>query len=310
MESRAYLLAGIGVTLSLAAVFLASGVTIPPDRLIVPDRELLTASLELIPAIALIILSNYVLRWTSASLRIRAALWTINVAIVLLASILLRIDPVTAAFLAGAVVGGIVMILAEDECKLRRWTMITSSKGVAFAIIFVLLLWAGKQVAPALKPVVINKIVDLALAGTGTPQTGIDVNEIVPPGVTPQERQEIVASIERSIPNWSQLSDAQRQQIIQQYLQQYLGIKEGIRRALEKGLRKPDKTALRQAVIQQIDTMPVFKMLFDNLYYVFAFVGTMLYSIVTLFAEPLAYLLAWLLDFILALRRDASRQQS
>jgi len=296
MEDR-YVLAIFAVILVVGAAFLARGIEIPPESVLVPDISIIQDALAIVPSIAMILLAILLIRWSDADRKKRLAYWGIAVVVGVLSVYILAVDPIVSAFITSTVVGGFLAIWTEDPCKKGVWHVVSSPKSIGFVLVLIMLTSYGSSISAELQPAFINKIMEIAISGAGT-GTALDVNQIVPPGITPEERAEIIASVERSVPNWDALTPEQQQRIIDQYLQQYLGIKEGIRNALAKSIRNPDREQLRKAVIQQIQSMPIFRTILQNTQYIFAFVGTMLYSIVSLFAEWIAFIVGVLLNLV------------
>ncbi len=296
MENR-YVLAIFAVILVVSAVFLVKGIEIPPESILVPDISIVQSALALVPSMAMLLLAVLLLRWSDTDRKKRLAYWGITVIVGVLSVYILAIDPVVSVFIVATILGGFLAVWTEDPCKKGVWHVVSSPKSVGFVLALIMLTSYGASISAELQPALVNKIVEIAVSGAGTGAT-LDVNQIVPPGITPEERAEIIASVRQSVPNWDALTPEQQQRIIDQYLQQYLRIKEGIRNALAKSIRNPDKEQLRKAVIQQIQSMPIFRAILQNTQYIFAFVGTMLYSIVSLFAEWLAFLVGVLLNLV------------
>ncbi|MDN5358264.1 MAG: hypothetical protein PWP76_107 [Candidatus Diapherotrites archaeon] len=287
-----YVLAVAAVVLTVLAEILVTGVSFSPESIVIPDMMLLRSAAGLVIPLTAVLLSVFLLRWSSDSRRQRVIYWAVELTVAVLGAVLLGLDPIVSAFIVATVAGGILPVSSDDPCKMGVWHTVSSPKSLGFALVLVVLIYHGSTMAGTLQPLLVDRIVELALTGAGSQKNILDVNQIIPEGITPEEREKIIESVKSSVPNWDSLSPEQQQELINQYLEQYEGIKKGIREALALSIKSPDENVMRSAIERQIREMPVFRSVFENVHYIYAFVGAMLYSIITLFAEWVAFVVA------------------
>jgi len=285
--------------LAVAAVFIVSNVCVPLESVVVPDARLLKTMINVFPAVSFILVAGLLIKWSSEKKVRRLTYWCAMVITVAALAYVLGIDYLVFVFLLATALGTVIPICTEDPCRQGVWHSVTSPKTLAVFFVLAALISYGAANSEQLRTAVVERIVDVAVFSAGSTAHLFDVNRIIPPGVTPEEKAEIVGELQRSVPNWYQLSDKQRQQLIDQYVQQYISMKDAFRRALEKGLAGMDEDQLRKTMKQQIMELPVAKIFLANVHYVFALMCAMLYSLITIPAELLALLLGMVLKFLI-----------
>lgn len=286
------------LVLAVAAVFTVANVEVRPESVVVPDARLLQAMINVFPAVSFILVAGLLIKWSSEKKVRRLAYWCAMVITVAALAYVLGVDYIVSVFLLATALGTVIPVCTEDPCKQGVWHSVTSPKTLAVFFVLASLVSYGTANSEQLRTVAVERIVDVAVFSAGSTANLFDVNRIIPPGITPEEKAEIVRELQRSVPNWDQLSDEQRRRLVDQYVQQYVSMKEAFRRALEKGLAGMDEDQLRKTMKQQIMELPVTKVLLINVHYVFALMCAMLYSLITIPAELMAFLLGAVLKFL------------
>jgi len=293
-----YVLVVVAVLLAAVAVFLTAGVTVNPESVVLPDADLFFSAVHVFPAVSLVLLAGLLIKWSSRQRARRLAYWCIMVVAVSVLAPVLGLDFIVFSFLLATAVGTVLPVWTEDPCKQGVWYSVSSPRTLAFLLVLAMLSVYGSRHSQALQSRVMEKIVEVALVGAGDSGTLLDVNQLIPPGITPEERDVLIRNLRQSVPNWDQLSEEQRRQLIDNSVQQYLAMKDALRKALERGTANVDRERLREALKQQVTGMPIVRAVLENVQYLFAFIGAMWYSLITLFAEVVAFLLGVVLKLL------------
>ncbi len=297
------------IILALAAVLLmaAAPVLAPHD----PDNTgafllpapndlggLLQYSAGLALPLALVLIAVYLVRATTRDRVCRVVYYTLGVIALVAMLWYFSPGPVGAMILFATAVGGYAPVLAEHPCKLTNWKIISGGRSWASLILFLLMLRVFSAEAPLLQNALLNVIAEASVSSMGQNQNILDVNQLIPLTVTPEEKQRLIETVEQETPNWNQLLPSEQQAIINQYLQQYITVKKAIRNALEAGIKLPTGPQAKELVKKELEQVPAVQKILKYAPALWATLGLFLYSLVLFFSEIIAWAAATLLSLV------------
>ena len=302
VSEREIILAAFAVLLMAAAPVLAPQ---DPDTtgaflLPAPDElgSLFSYSLALAVPLALVLIAIYLVRATTTDRVRRVIYYTVAIIALLITLWYFGPGPVGSVIMFATAVGGFAPILSEHPCKLTTWKVISGGRGWATLLIFILLLRLFSAEAPVLQKALLNVIAEASISSMGENQNILDINQLIPLTVTPEERQRLVETVAQETPNWNQLSPSEQQAIIQQYLQQYIAVKKAIRSALEAGIKLPSGPEAKQLIEKELEQVPAVQQILKYAPALWATLGVFLYSLVLFFSEIAAWLVAMILSLV------------
>lgn len=265
-----------------------------------PDElgSLFSYSLALAVPLTLVLIAIYLVRATTTDRVRRVIYYTVAVIALLVTLWYFGPGPVGSVIIFATAVGGFAPILSEHPCKLTTWKVISGGRGWATLFIFLLLLRLFSAEAPVLQKALLNVIAEASISSMGESQNILDINQLIPLTVTPEERQRLVETVAQETPNWNQLSQSEQQAIIQQYLQQYIAVKKAIRGALEAGIKLPSGPEAKQLIEKELEQVPAVQQILKYAPALWATLGVFLYSLVLFFSEIAAWLVATILSLV------------
>jgi len=302
VSEREIILAAFAVLLMAAAPVLAPQDPDTTDAFLLPAPDelgsLFSYSLALAVPLTLVLIAIYLVRATTTDRVRRVIYYTVAIIALLIALWYFGPGPVGSVIIFATAVGGFAPILSEHPCKLTTWKVISGGRGWATLLIFILLLRLFSAEAPVLQKALLNVIAEASISSMGENQSILDINQLIPLIVTPEERQRLVETVAQETPNWNQLSPSEQQAIIQQYLQQYIAVKKAIRSALEAGIKLPSGPEAKQLIEKELEQVPAVQQILKYAPALWATLGVFLYSLVLFFSEIAAWLVAMILSLV------------
>jgi len=283
---------------AIAPLLLAHAPSLSLDAFVFPEvGEWWHYALRLSPALFLLLLGLVMIKSFVNDRTARVAFWSAAILSGLAVMILMNISLLPGTFIFATYLGGYFPLLTDDPCKRGVWKTATAPKGFAALVVFLMayLLAAHTQ---GISDQFINRVVEMSLASAGA-GSGIDINTILSPNVTESERQQLIQRIQESTPDWDQLSESQRQALINNYLQAYAQTKKVIYQTLASSIHAPNKKQLAATLRKQVEQMPIMQKIVKFLPAIVGFSVAIYYTLVEFLAELAAFLvgfpLVWLL---------------
>ncbi|NPA77125.1 MAG: DUF3106 domain-containing protein [Candidatus Diapherotrites archaeon] len=287
------------ILVAVSPVFLAGVSPVSLGAFLIPNLNVWWSyAIAIVPAIFLTLVAAVLLKGFVSDRNARILFWTAGALTGFALFVFLGIPIVPGVFLFATYLGGYLPLLSDDPCKRGVWKTATAPKSLGALLVFIVVYFVASGSAQTLDQQFVNQVVQLSLTSAGSGPT-IDVNSIISPNITPEERERLIERVQADTPDWNQLTAEQRQQLIDNYLKAYEQTKKIIYETLVQSIHVPDKNTMAAALKKQVKTMPIMQQIMKYIPAIVGFSVTIYYTLVEFLAEIAAFVvglpLVWLL---------------
>ena len=284
------------LALVITAIVLAAGMNYSLDTLTnVQELIKLKLWIDTFLLAFLVMVGMYVLSFTTDR-RIYYGTWAL---LIVLGLVMLNPSQLDDLVILSIIIGSVLMYGKKVRRLREVWGKVRSERGLS-SIVFLLLvsliiLWNAQHFNDLF---IDNSLAWINSMMPSTAGLGTMVDKMIPMGITEQDLNYINNYLASQVPNWDQLPQSQREELINKMEQTVLEEKNLLRNVLKKSLSNTKVQMDRETFIKLIESNPRMEKLINYVFVIVILTALAVFSIITEIASLFALLILLIPEYL------------